>query len=60
MTNLVKRAAFVVPGVNYIGWDVAVRSDDTILIEGNFEGMFSLLQQPGEKGLKNKILELMK
>ncbi len=57
---LVEEAARVVPGVGYTGWDVAVRENDAVLIEGNFEGMFDILQYPGNKGIKNDLLRLWK
>lgn len=51
----VREAALVVPGVNYTGWDIAVRQDDVCLVEGNFEGMLY-----GFRGIKDRVLEIMK
>lgn len=58
--ELVTKAAMVVPGVGYTGWDVAIREDDAVLIEGNFEGMFDILQYPGDTGIKKDLLKLWK
>jgi len=55
---LVDEAARVVPGVGYTGWDVAIRENDAVLIEGNFEGMFDILQYPGNKGIKDELLNI--
>lgn len=33
--DLAERALREVPGLNYIGWDIAIREDDVVLIEGN-------------------------
>ncbi len=57
---LVDEAARVVPGVGYTGWDVAIRENDAVLIEGNFEGMFDILQYPGNKGIKSDLMRLWK
>ncbi len=57
---LVDKAARVVPGVGYTGWDVAIRENDAVLIEGNFEGMFDILQYPGNQGIKADLLKIWK
>lgn len=57
---LLEDAVKVVPGVSYIGWDVAIRPNDVVLIEGNFEGMFNVLQAPGNEGIKDRVTMLLK
>lgn len=55
VTDLVRNASKEISGVGYIGWDVAIRADDAVLIEGNFEGMLSLFQVPTGEGIKAKV-----
>lgn len=57
--QLVEEAGTIVPGVRYVGWDVAIREDDVVLIEGNFEGMFNVLQQPADQGIKEEVLRIL-
>lgn len=42
--ELVKKAAFMVPEVRYVGWDVAITPDGPIIIEGNFYPSYGLTQ----------------
>ena len=50
--NLVKEAAKVVPGVKYIGWDVAITNKGPVIIEGNsFPGVFQIKPSLSEKKL---------
>ena len=42
----VSRASAVVPQVGYVGWDVAVRQEDVLLIEGNSYPGHDILQLP--------------
>ena len=44
--ELARRAAEVVPEVGYVGWDIAVRQDDAVLIEGNSYPGHDILQLP--------------
>ena len=47
VTALVRRAAAVVPGVRYVGWDVAVDAEgNTQLIEGNYGADPDVTQMP--------------
>ncbi len=60
--ELVKEAGKVVPGVRYVGWDVAIGKDGPVLIEGNcFPGVFqakpSLVKE--KVGLIPKYNEVM-
>ena len=57
--EIVKEAAKVVPEVQYVGWDIAVRENDVCIIEGNDNGMFNLLQAPANQGIKNEIKMIM-
>lgn len=57
--ELLEKAVKVVPGVRYTGWDIAIRENDVVIVEGNFEGMFHILQQPGNMGIKDKVLDVM-
>lgn len=52
--DIVKKAMDVVEDVNYIGWDIAIRQDDVIIIEGNFEGML-FFQKLDNTGIKPQI-----
>lgn len=49
-----------VPGVGYTGWDVVIREDGPALIEGNFEGMIHVLQQPANQGIKAAVEQILK
>ncbi len=42
--EMVKRAATVVPGVRYVGWDVAISKDGPLLIEGNTIPSYDMCQ----------------
>lgn len=57
---MLNEAARVVPGVGYTGWDVAVREDDAVIVEGNFEGMIHLIQRPADQGIKAEVEAIMK
>lgn len=58
--SMLEEATRVVPGVGYTGWDVAVRENDAVLVEGNFEGMIHLLQRPADRGIKKDVEEILK
>lgn len=50
--DTVLKAARVIPDVRYVGWDVAIKEDGTIvLIEGNPGGDFDITQTPDQVGL---------
>ncbi len=55
VVSLITDAMNVVDGVRYIGWDVAIRENDVVLIEGNFEGMFNVLQKPADRGIRKEL-----
>lgn len=41
--NLVKECAKKIPEVKYVGWDVAIRDNDAVIIEGNcFPGIYQI------------------
>jgi hypothetical protein len=42
--SMVKEAALVVPGIKYVSWDVAVSPDAPVLVEGNHNPGYDLLQ----------------
>ena len=58
--SMLNEATVVVPGVGYTGWDVAVRENDAVLVEGNFEGMIHLLQRPADRGIKKEVEEILR
>ena len=57
--EMLEKTVRVVPGVGYTGWDVAVRENDVILVEGNFEGMIHIIQQPADCGIRAGVEALM-
>ena len=49
--DFVKRLSLVVPDIRYVGWDIVVRDNDLIVIEGNpFPGVFQT--KPSLSGVK--------
>ncbi len=56
----VNNAMQAVDGVGYIGWDFAIRENDVVLIEGNFEGMFNVLQKPANKGILSEVESIIR
>ena len=57
---LVKSATSVTPEVRYIGWDVAVRENDAVIIEGNYDPGHDVVQMNSQIGLYSEIKELNK
>lgn len=61
--QLAKDASAVVPQVGYVGWDIAVRENDVVLIEGNGYPGHDILQLPAYTpdniGLKSMIAEFL-
>jgi len=55
--EMCKEAAFVVPDVRSIGWDVAVTEKGPLLIEGNDRWSRFVWQKPKEQGLYHLIKE---
>lgn len=51
--QMCKRAALLHPENRSIGWDVAVKEDGPLLIEGNHDWGARLWQMPGKIGLKH-------
>lgn len=57
--SMLEKATRTVPGVGYTGWDVAVRENDAVLVEGNFEGMIHLLQRPANQGIRKDVEKIL-
>ncbi|MGN0448028.1 MAG: sugar-transfer associated ATP-grasp domain-containing protein [Acutalibacteraceae bacterium] len=61
--ELVKKAALVVDGMKYVGWDVAITPDGPILVEGNNFPSYDMVQnyrhRDGDEGIKAKFEEVM-
>lgn len=61
--ELVKKAALVVPGMRYIGWDVAITENGPILVEGNNLPSYDMVQnyrhRDGDEGIKAKFEQVM-
>lgn len=62
--ELVHKAAMVVSGAGYIGWDVAVTPSGPVLIEGNAFPGYDIYQMPSHLpegiGLRAKLLPFLK
>lgn len=57
--NLVKEA-MQISTVSYVGWDVAIRDNDCVLVEGNYIPMVNVIQTAdggGKKLLYQKLIE---
>lgn len=48
--SLVEQAAEMLPSVKFIGWDVAIKSDRPILIEGNHDPDLDIMEFVGHSG----------
>jgi len=61
--ELVKKAALVVPGMRYIGWDIAITPDGPVLVEGNNFPSYDMVQnyrhRDTDEGIKAKFEEVM-
>lgn len=61
--QLARDASAVVPQVGYVGWDIAIRENDVVLIEGNGYPGHDILQLPAYTpdniGLKTMIEEFL-
>ncbi len=62
--ELVKEAAMVIPGMRYVGWDIAITENGPILVEGNNFPSYDMVQnyrhRDGDEGIKAKFEEVMK
>ena len=62
--ELVKKAALVVPGMRYVGWDIAITEKGPILVEGNNFPSYDMVQnyrhRDGDEGIKARFEEVMK
>jgi len=57
--QLVKKAAVCIPENRSIGWDVAVTGTGPVLIEGNHNWHYLVLQMPEKKGCKKLLLQYL-
>lgn len=60
--QLIEKAGTVVPGVGYVGWDVAITENGPILIEGNTAPAPNVLQTPHAKtnrGMKHVVAKFL-
>jgi hypothetical protein len=57
--ELVKKAAWRIPENRSIGWDIAVTKNKPVLIEGNHNWHYLVLQMPEKKGYKKKLLQYL-
>lgn len=55
--KLVKKAAWRIPENRSIGWDVAITNERPVLIEGNHNWHYLVLQMPEKKGYKKMLLQ---
>ena len=55
--QLVKQLAQVLPKVRYVGWDIALRPDGWVMIEGNDKGQFGF-QYPKQEGFAEELNKL--
>ena len=57
LIGLVKQLSFVVPEVNYVGWDMVLTQRGWCIMEANFTGDF-MWQMFNQKGFKKEFVEL--
>ena len=55
----INELAVSIPGVNYIGWDIAITEDAIALVEGNPHGEMTTIQEIPQKGIAPKIHSLL-
>lgn len=58
--SLVNKAALRIPENRSIGWDVAVTNVGPVLIEGNHNWHYLILQMPEKKGYKKMMMQYYK
>ncbi len=58
--ELCKEAASMLPQVAFIGWDVAIKEDGPILIEGNHDPDLDMVEFVGSYGYYNTIMSHIK
>lgn len=58
--ELCKQAAEMLPEVQYIGWDVAIKENGPILIEGNHDPDLDMVEFVGSYGYYNTIMSHLK
>lgn len=62
--ELVKKAALVIPGMRYVGWDIAITESGPVLVEGNNFPSYDMVQnyrhRDGDEGIKARFEEVMK
>lgn len=57
VVELVEKAASMIPQVKFIGWDVAIKKDGPVLIEGNHDPDLDLLEFVGSYGYYDTIMQ---
>lgn len=60
VTSLIVKAAEMIPNVQFIGWDVAIKEDGPVLIEGNHDPDLDLLEFVGSYGYYHEIMTHLK
>ena len=60
VTELVRRAAVVVPHIGYVGWDIAITPDGPELIEGNVHYPGNTVIQIDGPGPRRRLTEFLK
>ena len=57
--QFVTRVAQVLPGVRYVGWDVAITNKGCVLVEGNDKAQF-VFQIPQQEGFRCKMNSILR
>lgn len=59
MLAKIKEAAMVVPQIRSVGWDIAISKEHVVIIEGNHDPGYEVLENIGEKGFYEKYMNLL-
>ena len=60
VVELSKKLMVKIPGLKYVGWDIALTNENLVLVEGNSRPMFGGLQGLHKTGFKNELLDILK